>query len=38
MVIDHFIKSAEVISDMHRKQRWTLSNPSNRLDLEGKGR
>jgi hypothetical protein len=38
MVIVHIIQNGEVISDKHVKQRWTLSDASNRLDLEGKGR
>jgi hypothetical protein len=37
MVIVHIIKNGEVISDKHVKQRWTLSDPLNHLDLEGKG-
>lgn len=38
MVIVHIVKNGEVISGKHVKQRWTLSDPSNCLDLEGKGR
>jgi hypothetical protein len=36
MVIVHFIKNGEVISDKHGNSGGTHSDPSNRLDLEGK--